>query len=188
MQPHQRIALALRVARVLGAEVQVSPYGGGLYFYVPSPVDARVAAALVDAGFAPTPLARIVPAPSPFVPPYGPRGWETTCGVPGYRATEFLLSLDGEGALPERAARTRPGRKRAPRPRAPRPQAAPAEGAGRADTTGPSATPVPVPAPDAAALDATPGAAPATLPPAPLPPAPLPPVTVLRAARTRKAA
>ena len=112
--------------------MQASPFGGGLYFYVPSPVDVRVAAALVDAGFTPTPLARIAPGPSPFGPPYGPRGWETPCAVPGYRATEFLLSLDGHGALPERTPRTRTGRKRAPRTRAAHPQATPADGTGRA--------------------------------------------------------
>lgn len=159
MQRHQRIALALRVARGFGAEVQVSPFGGGLYFYVPSPVDAKVAAALLDAGFAATPLGRRPPDPTPFVPPYGSRGWETTCAVPSYRATEFLLSLDGEGPLPERAPRARTPRKRAPRAR----PAAPA----------PSA---PEDAPDGA-VEAVGGVA-----------APLPPVTVLRAGRGRRVA
>lgn len=125
MKPHQRIAIALRVARTLGADVLVTANGATLHFGVPSPADARAVLALEGAGFrACTPTAD------------GFAGWIADAPVPGVRATTYLVSLHGSGPLP---SPPRPPRK--PRtPKAPAASTQPAASPGK--PAGPS-TPKP---------------------------------------------
>lgn len=176
MKPHQRIALALRVARSHGATVHVEPTvtGTTIRFRVPSPphgIDIRAAAAITEAGFT-----------VPNLYATGFRGWQAECPVPGYRATEYLFSLDGEGPLPirtpravRRAAPRDPAAPRKPRTRKPRALPPPRDAADLMASLGIAVPPDDAPA--APEADAPAHAGPATV---------TPPVTVLR--RTRKAA